>query len=59
MTQYLLQTTSPFTVIHQVSGNGANDTMVANLTEPGETVIVVNGGFWGERLANIARRYRK
>lgn len=57
--QYVLQTKSPYTMIHEVSGNGANDVMIANLTEPGETIIILDGGMWGERLVKIAKRHRK
>ncbi len=39
------------------SGTGAMDAAVANLCSPGDTVIFVNGGKFGERWGRIASRY--
>lgn len=39
------------------SGTGAMEAAVTNLFSPGEEVLVVNGGKFGERWAKIASRY--
>ncbi len=39
------------------SGTGAMEAAVTNLFSPGEEVLVVNGGKFGERWAKIAARY--
>ncbi|MCX8072363.1 MAG: alanine--glyoxylate aminotransferase family protein [Candidatus Binatia bacterium] len=39
------------------SGTGAMEAAVTNLFSPGEEVLVVNGGKFGERWAKIAGRY--
>ncbi len=30
---------------------------IANLTEPGETIVVGNKGIWGQRVCDLAERY--
>ena len=39
------------------SGTGAMESAVANLGSPGERVLVVSAGYFGERWASIARAY--
>jgi aspartate aminotransferase-like enzyme len=39
------------------SGSGAMESAVANLCAPGERVVVVAAGYFGERWAQIARAY--
>jgi aspartate aminotransferase-like enzyme len=39
------------------SGTGAMEASVANLFSPGEQVLVINGGKFGERWLNIANAY--
>src|SRR5215210_5607343 len=39
------------------SGSGAMESAVANLCSPGERVLVVSAGYFGERWAAIARAY--
>lgn len=39
------------------SGTGAMEASVANLFSPGEKVLVVNGGKFGERWLNISKAY--
>jgi aspartate aminotransferase-like enzyme len=39
------------------SGSGAFESAVANLTGPGERALVVSSGSFGERWADMARRY--
>lgn len=30
---------------------------IANMLEPGETIVVGNNGIWGQRVCEIAERY--
>ncbi len=30
---------------------------IANMLEPGETIVVGNNGIWGQRVADLAQRY--
>jgi alanine-glyoxylate transaminase/serine-glyoxylate transaminase/serine-pyruvate transaminase len=39
------------------SGMAGMETGIASLTEPGDTVIVANAGYFGNRIAEIARRH--
>jgi aspartate aminotransferase-like enzyme len=39
------------------SGSGAMDSAVSNLVSPGDRVLVVSAGYFGERWAQIAERY--
>jgi len=41
-----------------VSGTGAMESAVANICSPGERVLVVSAGYFGERWAKIAAAYR-
>jgi len=40
------------------SGSGAMESAVANLCSPGDPVLVVSAGYFGERWAAIAKEYR-
>lgn len=31
---------------------------IANLLEPGDKIVVGNTGIWGERVAEMSRRFR-
>lgn len=59
MVKYVFQTKNEVTFALQASGNGGVEAMVSNLADPGDTVIVGVSGFWGERMAEICRRYGK
>src|SRR6476661_7456310 len=39
------------------SGSGAMESAVANLCSPGDPVLVVSGGYFGERWAALAKAY--
>src|SRR5919106_1739604 len=45
-------------VLFASAGTGAMESAVANLCSPGDRVLVVSHGFFGERWAAIARAYR-
>lgn len=54
--QYVLQTTNPV-VILAASGSGGMEAAVANLTRPGETMIVTEFGKFSERWREIGVAY--
>lgn len=54
--KYLFQTERPV-FFFASSGTGAMESAVANLFSPGETVLVVRGGKFGERWGEIAETY--
>ena len=52
----LFRTVNPVALL-TASGTGAMESAVANLTSPGDRVLVVSAGYFGERWAQIAARY--
>jgi aspartate aminotransferase-like enzyme len=44
-------------VVFTSSGTGGMESVVANLTSPGDRVLVAAAGYFGERWASIARAY--
>jgi serine---pyruvate transaminase len=44
-------------LVYAASGTGGMESAVANLGSPGERVLVVSAGHFGERWAEIGRRY--
>ncbi len=44
-------------LLFTASGTGAFESAVANLTSPGERVLVVSAGYFGERWTQVARAY--
>ncbi|MGE0822498.1 MAG: alanine--glyoxylate aminotransferase family protein [Candidatus Binatia bacterium] len=54
--QWLFQTTQDV-IILAASGTGAMEAAVANTCSPGDTVIVVNGGKFGERWLKISQSF--
>src|SRR5207237_9763857 len=42
-------------LLFAASGSGAMESVVANLTEPGDRVLVASAGYFGERWGQIAR----
>lgn len=55
--QYLLQTSSPYVLAVSGSGHAAMEASIANVTEEGDTVLVGVNGMWGERVAELSKRY--
>ena len=41
----------------QATGTAGMEAGIANLVEPGDTVVVGSAGYFGERISEIARRY--
>ena len=54
--QYFFQTASPV-LTYPASGTGGQEAAVANLFSPGDHVVVITIGSFGNRLANIADAY--
>lgn len=53
----VMQTTSPMTFPMQGPGSAAMEMCIANLVEPGDKVIVMNNGIYGERFFDMATIY--
>jgi serine---pyruvate transaminase len=49
--------TSGDVLIYTASGTGGMESAVSNLTRPGDRVVVVSAGFFGERWAVMARNF--
>lgn len=56
--RYLFQTENPLTIPVSGTGSAAMETSLCNMIEPGDPVLVCSMGFFGERIAEMARRYR-
>lgn len=52
----LFRTENPVTLALTGTGMSGAECAMVNLIEPGDRVLVVSGGFFGERLVEIARR---
>jgi alanine-glyoxylate transaminase/serine-glyoxylate transaminase/serine-pyruvate transaminase len=46
------------TLCFSASGTSGMEAGIANFTEPGDRVLVIHAGFFGARIAEMARRYR-
>ena len=55
--QYAFQTASPYTLCVSGTGHAGMEAAIANLVEPGETVVVGNKGIWGTRVVDMAERF--
>jgi aspartate aminotransferase-like enzyme len=44
-------------LLYTSSGTGGMESAVSNLTQPGDRVVVVSAGHFGERWVNIAKRF--
>lgn len=56
MLRAVLRTTNPLTYAVSGTGSAGMETAVANVVEPGDTVIVGVNGVFGARIADTARR---
>lgn len=56
--RYLFQTESPYTLCVSGTGHAGMEAVIANLLEPGEKIVVANNGIWGERVSDMAGRFR-
>lgn len=55
--RYVFQTENPLTLPVSGTGTAAMETAVANMVEPGDPVLVCVNGYFGSRMAEMARRY--
>ncbi|XP_063233433.1 alanine--glyoxylate aminotransferase [Bacillus rossius redtenbacheri] len=55
--RYVFQTRNAATLAVSATGHGGMEMALCNLVEPGDVVLVVVGGLWGQRAADMARRY--
>lgn len=56
--RYTFQTENPLTIPVSGTGSAAMEAALCNLIEPDDPVLVCVAGFFGERIAEMARRYR-
>ncbi|MGM0604293.1 MAG: pyridoxal-phosphate-dependent aminotransferase family protein [Halobacteriota archaeon] len=54
--RYTFQTDNEHTFAVSGTGSAAMETAIANLVEPGETVLVPSNGYFGQRMGQIATR---
>ena len=55
--RYLWQTDNELTIPISGTGSAAMEASLANPVEPGDVVLVAINGYFGQRLAEMARRY--
>jgi alanine-glyoxylate transaminase/serine-glyoxylate transaminase/serine-pyruvate transaminase len=55
--KWVWQTENEVTLAISGTGSAAMEATIANLVEPGDVVVVGTNGYFGKRLADIARRY--
>jgi alanine-glyoxylate transaminase/serine-glyoxylate transaminase/serine-pyruvate transaminase len=55
--RYVFQTKNNLTIAVQTSGNGGNETILTNLLDPGDKLVVAVGGTWGEKVVDMAERH--
>jgi alanine-glyoxylate transaminase/serine-glyoxylate transaminase/serine-pyruvate transaminase len=55
--RYLFQTDNALTLPISGTGSAAMETCVANMVEPGDRVLICVEGYFGLRIADMARRY--
>lgn len=54
--QYVFQTENALTFAVSGTGHAGMECAMVNLLEPGETVLVLQNGVWGQRAADLGRR---
>jgi alanine-glyoxylate transaminase/serine-glyoxylate transaminase/serine-pyruvate transaminase len=54
--RYTFQTDNEWTLATSGTGTAAMETTIGNLVEPGDTMLVRTNGYWGDRMAQMARR---
>lgn len=55
--RYVFQTKNEMTLPVSGTGSAGMESTVANLLEPGDSILIVVNGYFGERLADMAGRY--
>ncbi|EMA49356.1 MULTISPECIES: pyridoxal-phosphate-dependent aminotransferase family protein [Halococcus] len=54
--RYTFRTDNEFTIPVSGTGSAAMESAIANLTEPDDTVLVPDNGYFGDRMASMVRR---
>lgn len=55
--RYVFETNNKLTIPVSGTGSAAMEAAIANMVEPGTPVLICINGYFGERLAEMARRY--
>ncbi len=55
--RYVFETSNPLTLPLSGTGSAGMEAAVANMVEPGEAVLVCVNGYFGGRIAEMARRF--
>ncbi|MFC1619196.1 pyridoxal-phosphate-dependent aminotransferase family protein [Candidatus Neomarinimicrobiota bacterium] len=55
--QYTFRTSNELTLAMSGTGSAGMETCVANLIEPGDSMLVCINGVFGQRMADVAQRY--
>jgi len=55
--RYVWQTENPLTIAVSGTGTAAMEATIANVTEPGDVVLIGVAGYFGDRLVDMAGRY--
>ena len=54
----MFQTDSKHVLMVSGTGHAGMEACIANLLEPGETIVVGNNGIWGSRVCDLSERYQ-
>ena len=54
--RYVFQTDNQWTLPVSGTGSAAMEACIGNLVEPGDSVLLRTEGYWGDRMAEMARR---
>ena len=54
--RYVFRTDNKWTLPVSGTGSAAMEASIGNLVEPGENVLLRTNGYWGDRMAEMARR---
>lgn len=54
--RYVFRTTNKWTIPISGTGSAAMEAAIGNLVEPNETILVPTNGYFGERMASMAKR---
>ena len=57
MAGYVFQTDNDLTFPISATGSAGMETCICNLIEPGNEVLICVGGFFGDRMAQMAERH--
>lgn len=55
--RYVFQTENELTIPISATGSAGMETCICNLIEPGDSVLICVGGYFGDRMAQMAERH--